>query len=94
MFKILVTVFRVINGTAPAYLKEMFTPLQGRYQLRSKSELCFTVPRRRTKLADRSLAVVGPKWWNALPSSLKNIKSEASFKSKLKSHLFRQFHEI
>jgi hypothetical protein len=93
-FKILVTVFRVINGTAPAYLREMFTLLQGRYQLRSKSELCFAVPRRRTKLADRSLAVVGPKWWNALPSSLKNIQSEASFKSKLKSHLFRQFHGI
>lgn len=69
MFKILVIVFRVINGTAPAYLREMFTPFQRRYQLHSKSEMCFIVPRRRTKLADRSLAVVGPKWWNALPSS-------------------------
>jgi len=42
------------------------------------------VPRRRTKLADRSISVVGPKWWNALPSHLKNIDSESEFRKKVK----------
>jgi len=93
MFKVLVIVFRVINGTAPVYLREMFVPTRQRYRLRSQSDTNFNIPRRRTKLADRSMAVVGPKWWNDLPSYLKNIQSEASFRSKLKTHLFRQFYE-
>ena len=88
MFKVLAIAFRVINGTAPVYLREMFVPTRGRYRLRSQSETNFNIPRRRTKLADRSLSVVGPKWWNDLPCELKNIQSEASFRSKLKTHLF------
>lgn len=93
IFKVLVMVFRVNNGTAPVYLGEMFVPIRGRYRLRSQSDTNFNIPRRRTKLADRSMAVVGPKLWNDLPSYLKNIESEASFRSKLKTHLFRQFYE-
>ena len=93
MFKVLVMVFRVIQGNAPAYLRDMFVANQGRYRLRSQSDLNFTIPRRRTKLADRSLAVVGPKWWNDLPSALKNIQSEATFKSRLKTHLFKTFYD-
>ena len=93
MFKVLVIVFRVIKGTAPVYLREMFTSSRQRYRLRSQSDINFNIPRRRTKLADRSLAVTGPKWWNDLPSDLKDIQSEFSFRSKLKTHLYSQFHE-
>ena len=92
MFKVLVMVFRVISNTAPVYLREMFVPTQQRHRLRSQSDTNFNIPRRRTKLADRSMAVVGPKWWNNLPSYLKDIQSEASFRSKLKTHLYSQFH--
>ena len=62
----------------------MFVPTQLRYRLRSQGDINFNISRRRTKLADRSMAVVGPKWWNNLPSYLKNIQSESSFRSKLK----------
>lgn len=88
MFKILVLVFRIVTGPAPAYLKAMLVPTCGRYRLRSQSEANFVVPRRRTKMADRSLVVVGAKWWNDLPNSLKIIQSESNVKSKLKTHLF------
>ena len=91
MFKVLVMVFRVINGTAPVYLREMFAPTQGRYRLRSQSDIYFHIPRRRTRMADRSFAVVGPKWWNNLPSDLKNIDSEQNFRSRLKTYLFDIF---
>ena len=73
IFKVLLIVFRVTSGTAPVYLRELFEPVSGRYSLRSQSVNNFIIPKRRTKLADRSLAVVGPKWWNNLPSYLKNI---------------------
>ena len=92
MFKILVTVFRVVQGTAPIYLSSMFKRAQGHYRLRSSNEIRFTVPRTRTRAADRSIAVVGPKWWNALPNDIKTCTNETSFRSKLKTHLFEKFY--
>lgn len=52
----------------------------------------FVVPRCRTRLADRSISVMGPKWWNALPKDLKCIASEIAFRKRLKAHLFEQFY--
>ena len=92
MFKVLVIVFRVVKGTVPIYLQSMFTHAQGSYRLRSSVGIKFRVPRHRTKIADRSLAVVGPKWWNVLPGHLKSADSETTFKSKLKTYLFERFH--
>ena len=92
LFKVLVIVFRVVKGTAPIYLRSMFTHAQGSYRLRSSVGIQFRVPRHRTKIADRSLAVVGPKWWNVLPGHLKSADSETAFKSKLKTYLFERFH--
>ena len=37
MFKILVTVFRVVQGTAPVYLGSMFKRVQGNNRLRSSN---------------------------------------------------------
>ena len=88
MFKVLVKVFRVISGTAPTYIRQMFHVLQGRYRRPSQSDTNFIIPRRRTKLADRSLVVVGSRWWNELPYSLRDIHSEDFFRSKLKTNLF------
>ena len=92
MFKVLVILFRVIMGTAPSYLKTMFDPIRQGYRLRSQNDTNFHIPRRRTKLADRSIAVTGPKWWNDLPNYLKDIKSETRFRAHLKTYLYRKFH--
>ena len=92
MFKVLVMVFRTINGTAPIYLKKLLVNKRSRPELRSCSGTCFTIPRRRTKVADKSFSVVGPKWWNNLPTKLRHIDSEAKFKAELKTHLFNVFY--
>ena len=67
MFKILLLTFKTKCGTAPIYIRELFTTGQGRYRLRSIDENNFNNPRDRTKMADRSIhvAAIGPKWWNA-----------------------------
>ena len=78
MFKILVTVFRVVQGTAPIYLSSMFKRAQGHYRLRSSNEIRFTVPRTRTRTVNRSIAVVGPKWWNTLPNDIKTCTNETT----------------
>ena len=88
MFKVVVMVFRVVSGTAPIDIQQVFHVHHGCYRLRSQSDTNFIIPTRRTKLADRSLAFVVPRWWNELPSSLRDIHSEELFRSKLKTHLF------
>ena len=55
MFKILVIIFRIVQGTAPMYLASMFKRVQGQYGLRSSDEILFVVPRTRTRMADRSI---------------------------------------
>ena len=97
MFKVLVTIFRVVIGKAPIYLKYLFKPVDGNYRTRlrssSSSILQFVIPRKRTKIAERSINVTGAKWWNALPNDIKTLESEESFKKQLKTHLFKQFYE-
>jgi len=39
-------------------------------------------------LGDRSFAVAGPRLWNSLPISLRQISSYGQFRRYLKSHLF------
>ena len=87
-----VTVFRVVQGTAPVYLGSIFKRVQGNYRLRSTNEIRFIVPRTRTRVAERSIATVGPKWWNALPNDIKTCTNETSFRNKLKTHLFAKFY--
>ena len=45
------------------------------------------VPRTRTKIADRALAVRGSIQWNKLPEVLKEENRMASFKNKLKEYI-------
>ena len=68
----------------------MFNRVQGNYRLRSSDNIQFIVPRTRTLNSDRSLAVVGPKWWNSLPRDIKCIQSETAFRKELKTYLFEK----
>ena len=43
---------------------------------------------------DRSFAASAPKLWNALPVDIKNSESLDIFKSKVKTHLFRQCYRV
>ena len=48
------------------------------------------VPRTRTVLATRVFSVAAPKLWNTIPIDIRNSLSLDTFKSKLKTFLFRQ----
>ena len=72
MFKILVTFFRVVQGKTPVNLGYMFKRVQGHYILKSSNEIQFIIPRTRTRVADRSITAVGPKWWNVLQNDIKS----------------------
>ena len=62
----------------------------GRPRLRSASTHCILLPRVQTSTGQRSFAYRGPAVWNSLPPALCENTSLATFKTKLKTYLFRR----
>ena len=95
-FKILLYVFKCLNGHAPSYLASCFTHYhQTRTGLRSAQDSTrLSVPKFRRKAlqsaADKSFSLAAPALWNNLPTSIRTANSVSSFKRCLKTHLFPQ----
>jgi len=65
------------------------TQTYGTYvRLRSSTDRTLTVPRTHHRFGNRSFAVAGPRLWNSLPISLRQISSFGQFRRYLKNHLF------
>ena len=52
------------------------------------------VPRFATGLGERSFAVAGPKAWNSLPSELRCIAVDSTFRRRLKAELFSRAYGV
>ena len=88
-FKLLLLVFKALNGSAPAYLLDKLT-LKPQSKLRSSNQKLLIVPQSNMKnYGDRSFSVAGPKLWNSLPKTLRLTSSVEIFKKNLKTHLFK-----
>lgn len=88
-FKILMFVFKILNGLAPQYLVELIHVHTPARALRSSNELLLDVPISRLKTkGDRAFAVAAPKLWNSLPLYIRSAQTLEIFKSLLKTHLF------
>ena len=88
VFKILLLVFHIVNGTSPSYNKSLIHNYQPSRTLRSSSSNLLQVPVSRKSWGDRAFAHAGPTLWNSLPQSLKSQMSVAIFKGKLKTYLY------
>ena len=90
-FKVLLLVYKGINGMAPAYLSDDLSfQVNARYTLRSSNTLTLTVPRTKLKTyGDRAFPSAGPKLWNGLPISVRCCPTLSQFKSCLKTHFFK-----
>jgi len=96
-FKILTYMFNCHTGNAPTYLIELLTPKVQRRSTRSSESCieCYTVPFNKRKIfSDRSFSTIGPKLWNNLPLSLKQLSSIECFKRNLKTHLFKDYFSL
>lgn len=88
-FKILLLVFKALNGTAPPYLAELLSIYRPRRSLRSADLMLLDVPRHRLKTrGERAFAVAAPRLWNSLPPHIRFSTSLGTFKTALKTHLF------
>ena len=88
-FKILLFVFKSLNGLAPDYLSDLIRVHQPSRALRSGSQMVLEVPRSSLKTkGDRAFSVAAPKLWNALPVNVRTANSLSTFKTQLKTYLF------
>ena len=81
--------YKALNGLTPEYITNMLTPNSQVHDrtLRSSVNGTLMVPRSRTSLYDKSFSVSAPKYWNSLPTYIKNAPSLSSFQTHLKNKL-------
>ena len=90
-FKILL-VFKVLNGLGPLYLSELLRPHIPNRNLRSSKKKLLIVPKCNLKTYGcTAFSHRAPTLWNALPDDIRQVELLEIFKSKLKTHFFRQF---
>ena len=89
-FKILATTHKIVQGSAPAYLSGLVRNLSSQRQTRATSGRKLHISRTRTSYGDRCFAVGAARLWNQLPPDFHSLDSIVSFKSELKTWLFRK----
>ena len=89
-FKILMQVFKILNGQSPSYLVDLISSHVSTRALRSRDTNLLAVPRSSSKFRDRRFSVTGPRFWNDLPTYIKNAESLTQFKTLRKTYFFTQ----
>ena len=91
IFKILLLVYKALNGTAPYYISELLKYNTSQRKLRSSSQHLLATPKARLKTyGERAFAVAAPRLWNLIPLELRSSSSIDIFKWHLKTYLFKQ----
>ena len=81
--------YKALKGLTPQYITNTQTPNSQVYDrpLRSSVDSILMVPRSHTSLYNKSFSVSAPKYWNSLPTFIKNAPSLSSFQTHLKDKL-------
>ena len=75
--------FSVMKSGLPIGLSNLLKPMQSIRALRSSSQELLEVPMMKTKFGERSFYHYGPKLWNSIPLSIRNLRSRNIFLQKL-----------
>ena len=89
-FKILLMVFKCVNGLAPSYLSDLIT-----YNNLSGSRapsLHVTIPQ--SMIGERAFVCYSGRLWNELPVEIRSETEILKFKSMLKTHLFKRSYNL
>lgn len=92
MFRLLVFVFRCIQGTVPSYVSNLIEVRVPPRQLRSSTFVQLLPRRSYRKSGEQVFQSIAPSLWNALPPDIRDSSSIESFRRRLKTYLFRQFY--
>ena len=95
VFKILLLTFKSLNDLGPSYVRDLLQAYKPTRSLRSSTRNLLVTPRSRLKFyGDRALLVCTPKLWNNLPEHMKCSLNLTSFKSNLKTYLFKHYFNL
>ena len=91
-FKILCLTYQSVNHTSPLYLQDLVSPHCQTRSLRSNNQHLLQVPKYKLKsFGARSFSYNSAVLWNSLPLEVKTATSLDTFKSHLKTHLFKRY---
>ena len=88
-FKILLLTFKGLHSLAPCYITELLITHSPTRSLRSGDAIVLKIPKTRSKYGRRAFSHSGPTLWNQLPMDIRQCQTVQTFKSKLKTHLFK-----
>uniref|UniRef100_A0A3Q3MWV1 Reverse transcriptase domain-containing protein n=1 Tax=Labrus bergylta TaxID=56723 RepID=A0A3Q3MWV1_9LABR len=91
-FKILLLTHKALNHQAPSYLTALLHP-HTPVRVRRSSKANLLSPPLRTKhrtWGDRAFSIAAPSLWNSLPTHIQHCTDPPTFKSLIKTHLFKQ----
>ncbi len=87
-FKVLLLVYKSLNGLGPKHIADMLTEYKPNRALRSERSSQLYIPRVHTKQVESAFSYYASRSWNQLPEEIRCAKTLATFKSRLKTHLF------
>ena len=71
VYKILLIVYKAINGLSPLYISNLFSFYTPSRNLRLNEKLLLIEPKSKHSWGDRSFVVAAPRLWNELPLSIR-----------------------
>ena len=90
VYKVILLTFKALHGLAPEYLAELISVYKPTRALRSVDQELLSVPSTKLKsFGDRAFIKAAPSLWNNLPHHVRTITDIVSFKTALKTHLYR-----
>ena len=87
-FKILLLVYKALNGLGPSYIADLLPRYEPPRLLRSAGSGLLDVPRIKSKHGKAAFGHYAPSSWNKLPQDLRYAPTLLTFKSRLKTLLF------
>ena len=87
-FKILLIVYKSLNGLGPRYISDLLLHYEPSRPLRSSGTGLLIVPRTNTKHGEAAFCHYATHSWNKLPEDLRSAPTLPVFKTRLKTYLF------
>ena len=88
-YKLCLLTYKTLQIQQPTYLYNSLTFPSHSLSTRSSDSSVLSIPYVRTSLGKRAFSVIAPRLWNSLPPDTRNSLSVSTFRSKLKTHLFK-----
>ena len=90
-FKIILLTFKALHNQAPSYLSDLLHHHTPSRNLRSSEDnlLSPSTKSKHRTWGDRAFSIAAPSLWNSLPKPIRDCTNIQTFKTQLKTHLFK-----